>query len=174
MKKYQRNFLEYLAIILLGEIVVIIENTGSWSNAMLYTLVIAMCWLKTGWFVYETSHDLRKASTQNLPYHIFLILVGINMTQVIVSFGIDYFTLLRIDKTCLNEINPDFNEFELIFECLYFSALNFSYFGYGDITPANIPAKLVCLTEILLGFLTVIFLLSDFITLKESMKHDKV
>lgn len=170
MKKYQRNFLEYMAIIFLGGLVVTIENSGYWGKIGLYSLVLATCWLKTGWFVYETSHDLRRATTHNLPYHQFLTIVGINMTQLVISFGIDYYALLKVDRTCLNEINPDFNEFELLFECIYFSTLNFSYFGYGDITPANIPAKLVSLTEILLGFLTVIFILSDFITLKESIK----
>ena len=169
MKKYQRNFLEYLAIIFLGEAVIIIENSDYFSKNVLYSLVVGVCWLKSAWFVYETSEDLNRATTQNLPYHQFLKLVGINMTQLIISFGIDYYCLLKVDMTCLNEINAEFNEFEKIFECIYFSALNFSYFGYGDITPANIPAKLVSLTEILLGFMTVIFILSDFITLKESM-----
>ena len=173
MMKYQRNFLEFMVIILLGEAVVIIENSGYLGTTALYTLVVGICWLKTAWFVYETSQDLNRATTHNLPYHQFLKIVGINMTQVMLSFGIDYYTLLKIDMACLNEINPAFNELELLFECVYFSALNFSYFGYGDITPANIPAKLVSLTEILMGFMTVIFILSDFITLKESMKNEK-
>mgnify|MGYP002778382240 CR=1 FL=1 len=52
----------------------------------------------------------------------------------------------------------------------YFSVLNFSFFGYGDITPQTIPAKLATLTEIVLAFLTVIFILSDFISLKDSLR----
>jgi Ion channel len=170
MKKYQRNLLEFLAIILLGELIVIVENNNWFSNTSLYLLIVFICWSKTTWFIYETSQDLDRATHQNMPYHQFLTIVGINMAQVVVSFGIDYYTLLKVDNTCFNEINPEFNDFELLFECVYFSALNYSYFGYGDITPANIPAKLVSLTEILLGFLTVIFILSDFITLKESIK----
>lgn len=171
MKKYQRNLLEFLAIIFIGEAVVIVEGSGYFSKTMLYALVVGICWIKTTWFVYETSQDLSRATTHNLPYHQFLKIVGINMTQVMISFGIDYYTLLKIDMSCLNEIKPDYSELELLFECIYFSALNFSYFGYGDVTPANVPAKLVSLTEILLGFMTVIFILSDFITLKESMKN---
>ena len=114
MKKYQRNFLEFLAIILLGEAVVIIENSGYLGTTALYTLVVGICWLKTAWFVYETSQDLNRATTHNLPYHQFLKIVGINMTQVMLSFGIDYYTLLKIDMACLNEINPAFNELELL------------------------------------------------------------
>jgi hypothetical protein len=52
---------------------------------------------------------------------------------------------------------------------VYFSTLNFTFFGYGDVTPQTIPAKLITMSEVLLAFVTVIFLLSDFISLKESL-----
>ena len=169
MKKYYRNLLEFLAIVFVAEAIVVTETNNWLGSTALYSLIILACWLKTAWFVYETSQDLAKATRKNMPYHQFLMIVGINMIQIVLSFALDFYTLLKVDKTCFNGINPDFSEPELLFECFYLSALNFSYFGYGDITPANIPAKLVTLTGILLGFMTVIFILSDFITLKESM-----
>jgi hypothetical protein len=169
MRKYQRNLLEFLVILFIAELVVLIEQANWLSSNVLYGWIIAFCWLKTGWFVFETSLDLRQVSRKNMPYHHFLRVLGINMVQVVLSFGLDFYLLLKVDITCFNGINPDFSEPELLFECFYFSALNFSYFGYGDITPANIPAKLVTLTGILLGFMTVIFILSDFVTLKESI-----
>jgi hypothetical protein len=36
--------------------------------------------------------------------------------------------------------------------------------------PQTIPAKVANLTEIVLAFVTVIFLLSDFVSLKESLR----
>lgn len=173
MAKYQRNLLEFLAIIFISEAITLIQTAQWLDNFTIYSLILIACWGKTTWFIYETSHDLARATLQNMPYHTFLKIVGINMVQIVVSFAMDYYTLLKVDMLCFNGINPDFNELELLFECFYFSCLNFSYFGYGDITPANIPAKLVSLTEILLGFMTVIFILSDFITLKESMAKEK-
>jgi hypothetical protein len=169
MKKYNRNLLEFLAIIFIAEFIVVIQGNNWLTENYLYSLIVLICWSKTGWFVYETSQDLTKATRQNMPYHQFLVIVGINMIQIVLSFALDYYALLKVNPLCFNGINPNFSEPELLFECFYFSALNFSYFGYGDITPANIPAKLVTLTGILLGFMTVIFILSDFITLKESM-----
>jgi hypothetical protein len=56
-----------------------------------------------------------------------------------------------------------------VFEFSYYSTLNFTFFGYGDVTPQTVPAKFITMTEILLAFITVIFLLSDFISLKESL-----
>ena len=51
--------------------------------------------------------------------------------------------------------------------------LNFSFFGYGDILPATIPAKIVLMLEATMSFLTVILVLSDFISLKESIADYK-
>ena len=62
---------------------------------------------------------------------------------------------------------------EVIFECFFFSVLNFSFFGFGDVTPQTIPAKVVTMMEVILAFFTVIFLLSDFISLKDSIRAEK-
>jgi hypothetical protein len=51
--------------------------------------------------------------------------------------------------------------------------LNFSFFGFGDIMPQTIPAKIVTLLEVVLAFFTVIFLLSDFISLKDSLRREQ-
>jgi hypothetical protein len=58
----------------------------------------------------------------------------------------------------------------ILFDCFFYSLLNFTFFGFGDITPQLIPAKLVTLMEVTLAFFTVIFLLSDFISLKDSLR----
>ena len=170
MKKYQCNLLEFLIIIFLAEAVMLVQHHNLLETSGLYSLIVTLCWLKTAWFVYETSLDLREVTRKNMPYHRFLMIIGINMIQIVLSFALDFYLLLKVNPTCFNGIDPQFSEPELLFECFYLSALNFSYFGYGDVTPANIPAKLVTLTGILLGFMTVIFLLSDFITLKESIE----
>ncbi len=172
MKKYQRNLLEFLLIIFLAEAVLLIQHHNLLEINGLYSSIIGLCWLKTAWFVYETSLDLQEVTRKNMPYHLFLMIIGVNMIQIVLSFALDFYLLLKVNPTCFNGIEPNFSEPELLFECFYLSALNFSYFGYGDVTPANIPAKLVTLTGILLGFMTVIFLLSDFITLKESIEKN--
>jgi Ion channel len=169
VRKYQRNLLEFLALIFVAEAFLLIQQSNWLTNWALYILIILACWLKTAWFVYETSLNLKEVTRKNMPYHQFLMIIGVNMIQIVCSFALDFYLLLKVDITCFNGINPTFSEPKLLFECFYLSALNFSYFGYGDVTPANIPAKLVSLTGILLGFMTVIFILSDFVTLKESI-----
>ena len=52
--------------------------------------------------------------------------------------------------------------------------LNFSFFGYGDITPHHVSSKFVMLLEVVTAFSTVIFLLSDFISMKEAIRRKGV
>ena len=61
----------------------------------------------------------------------------------------------------------------MFFDCFFYSVLNFSFFGFGDIMPQTIPAKIVTLLEVILAFFTVIFLLSDFISLKDSLRRER-
>jgi Ion channel len=173
MKKFLPNILEYAAIIFLGELILILEEHQAMSKEMIFILIVVICWVKTAWFSIETSHQLVSATRKNMPYHRFLYIMGINMTQIVISFAIDYYALIRLDINSFNGINPNFSQPELLFECLYFSLLNFSFFGYGDITPNIVPSKIVTITEIVLAFSTVIFILSDFITLKESISTSR-
>ncbi len=96
-----------------------------------------------------------------------------NMAEVTFSFALDYYLLTTIDRRSFDGIKEDLTGGLLLFECFYFSVLNFSYFGYGEIMPATIPAKIIVLTEIITAFSTVIFLLSDFISMKESIRRSR-
>ena len=132
-------------------------------------LIVVLCWMKTAFFVVEEMIQLRDATRMNLAYHKFMWLMLINMFQIILSFGLDYYCLLQVNGQSFS-VDQELHGLALIFECIYFSTLNFTFFGYGDITPQSVPAKLMTMTEISLAFLTVIFLLSDFISMKESLR----
>jgi hypothetical protein len=94
-----------------------------------------------------------------------------NVWQVITSFALDFHLLELLSQDSFEVISPKLSGAALVFEFFYYSALNFMFFGYGDITPQTIPAKLLTIAEISLAFVTVIFLLSDFISLKESLRR---
>ena len=126
---------------------------------------------KTIFFGVENIGQLRRAADQNTPYHQFLLLMLMNVWQVITSFALDFHLLFLLDDKSFAAINPQLDGAALVFEFFYFSGLNFMFFGYGDVTPQTIPAKLLTLSEISLAFITVIFLLADFISLKESLRR---
>lgn len=143
---------------------------GQWLDPRWTTfLILIIAWSKTAFFGAENLQELWEASRKNVAYHRFMQLMLVNMLQIITSFALDFHCLHRINANSFGSIDPALTQPEQVFEFFYFSVLNFTFFGYGDITPQSIPAKLITMTEILLAFITVIFLLSDFISLKESL-----
>lgn len=121
----------------------------------------------------ENIRQLFDAAKLNLSHHRFLILMAINMSQMITAFALDFHVLYFINPSCFAGVAENVSSFEALFDFFYLSTLNFSFFGYSDILPQTIPAKIVNLTEIVLAFVTVIFILSDFMSLKESIASPK-
>jgi hypothetical protein len=141
------------------------------STNWLIALLMVVAAAKTAFFGVENIGQLRRAAEQNTPYHQFLLLMLMNVWQVITSFALDFHLLELLTRDSFAVIDPELTGAALVFEFFYYSALNFMFFGYGDITPQTIPAKVLTLAEISLAFVTVIFLLSDFISLKESLRR---
>ncbi len=139
------------------------------SGPILLSLVLLLSFSKTAFFGAENIRQLYDATRCNQAYHRFMLLMLINMTQIVLSFGLDFHCLHQINAASFSVTLENPSRFEILFEFLYYSTLNFTFFGYGDVTPQTVPAKLITMTEILLAFVTVIFLLSDFISLKESL-----
>lgn len=139
------------------------------SPVVAVTFLIVISLAKTAFFGAENIRQLAEASRSNMAYHRFMLLMLVNMVQIILSFGLDYHCLHTFDPESFSVLVKSPTQFEMVFEFLYVSTLNFTFFGYGDVTPQKVPAKFITMTEIVLAFVTVIFLLSDFISLKESL-----
>lgn len=149
------------------------HRLGADYDRWLVWAIVAGAFLKTIYYFCESLLHLVEATAKDQPYHRFLLLMAYNMAEVTLSFAVDFFCLKQVDPGSFSGIDESLQGFELLFECFYFSVLNFSFFGYGDITPAHIPSKIVMLLEVVTAFSTVIFLLSDFVSMKESMRKSK-
>jgi len=165
-----RNIAEYALIAGVWLVAQALISKSQLPSGWLIAIIILLSWGKTAFFGLENLQQLLRASRDNLAYHRFMMLMLINMSQITISFGLDYNCLYSIDAESVSSIDPTETMPEQIFDLTYFSTLNFTFFGYGDITPQTIPAKLLTITEIVLAFVTVIFLLSDFISIKESIR----
>jgi hypothetical protein len=164
-----RNLVEFAVLFLLWGAIQLLISTGWLGARWMTAVVVLIAWGKTAFFGMENLQELWEASLKNVAYYRFMLVMLVNMLQIITSFGLDFHCLHRINASSFGSIDATMTQPELMFEYLYFSVLNFTFFGYGDVTPQSIPAKLLTMTEILLAFITVIFLLSDFISLKESL-----
>jgi hypothetical protein len=146
----------------------------NWLGAHAFCLVVlTVAFAKTVFFFVENLTHILMATRDNMAYHKVLGLMGVNMAQITLSFALDFWCLETAEPASFSSIEATWGRAELIFEFFFFSVLNFSFFGFGDVTPLTIPAKLVTMMEILLAFFTVIFLLSDFVSLKDSLRVRK-
>lgn len=166
-----RNAIEFAAIFGVWYALLDLLDAGRLSATSMTALILTVAWTKTLFFGVENIRQLWQATALNTPYYKFMLLMLVNMWQIMVSFALDFHLLYRQTKSSFAGVNEALDGAELVFEFFYYSALNFMFFGYGDITPQSIPAKLLTLSEITLAFVTVIFLLSDFISLKDSLRH---
>ncbi len=166
-----REAIELVAIIIFA-IAILWSHAflGSGYRSLLIGLVVVGAFTKTSYYFAESLWHLVKASALDLAYHRFLLLMAYNMAEVTLSFALDFFVLQRLNPGSLSGMENDTSMPLLLFDCFYFSVLNFSFFGYGDITPMTVPAKIVMLLEVITAFTTVIFLISDFVSMKESMR----
>jgi hypothetical protein len=164
-----RNSVEFAVLFAVWRLELELLERDSLNHAALIAIVLAAAWMKTAFFGVENIRQLWRASAENMPYYKFLLLMLVNMMQIVISFALDFHLIHRLGADSFAGVGPQLAGPTLVFEFFYYSALNFMFFGYGDITPQTVPAKLLTLTEISLAFVTVIFLLSDFISLKESL-----
>jgi hypothetical protein len=163
-----RNTAEFVGILLIWagfQMSYQMGLTGTLSIVLLITISLS----KTLFFGMENIRQLFEATRCNQAYHRFMLIMLVNMTQIILSFGLDFHCLQTVNPQSFSVEPQQTMSAEAVFEFVYFSTLNFTFFGYGDVTPQTIPAKFITMTEIVLAFVTVIFLLSDFISLKESL-----
>lgn len=166
-----REPLEWIALVVVAAVLIgAYEFLGESARPPLAAAVAGWAAVKTVYYFAETLRHLLEAIAKDLAYHRFLLIVAYNMAQITLSFAIDFYCLFWIDPESLS-IENDMRGLELMFECFYFSVLNFSFFGYGDITPHHIASKFVMLLEVITAFSTVIFLLSDFVSMKEAMRR---
>lgn len=165
-----RNGVEFAVIFGVWYVLLDLLDSGQLHAATMTALILAAAWAKTLFFGVENIRQLWQATALNTPYYKFMLLMLVNMWQIMASFALDFHLLYRQAKSSFAGVNETLDGAELVFEFFYYSALNFMFFGYGDITPQSIPAKLLTLSEITLAFVTVIFLLSDFISLKDSLR----
>lgn len=157
------------SIVLFGSLFYYAATTQLVGYPYLATAIVLCSFFKCLYFAGISYHKILEVSLKDTAYYEFILFMAMNIAVVIFSFAVDFFSLFQADHFCLKGIPPDSSLFESMFDCFYFSVLNFSFFGYGDIIPASIPAKIIMMFETLLSFMAVILVLSDFISLKNSI-----
>lgn len=166
-------FFKCILVILVGLFIFWIDDRAFFSPSITAQIIVALAVLKCTYFLWIGYQKVIEVSESNTAYHHFLVFVVMNISVLVLSFGIDFWCLYWINPKSFVGIDPTLTIPEQLFETWYFSVLNYSFFGYGEIMPRTIPAKMVLILETIISFLTIILVLSDFISLKESLAEER-
>ncbi|MCU0390521.1 MAG: ion channel [Thermoflexibacter sp.] len=169
--KIKEIFIKSIVIIFLGWFIISLDEYFFPKSIYAEILIPLVAFLKIIFFVYQSYNIVIQVIEHNVSYHRFLIITTFNIFFIICSFAVDYASMYHINQNSFEGISPDFSLGEIAFESFYFSVLNYTNFGYGEIIPKTIPSKCLVMMEDLISFLTILYILTDFVTLKQSIEE---
>ncbi len=167
------TIIKYLVVIALGFGVFYFDDLEFFDTVFSKIVLLTICFGKCFYFIYESYKKILETNDKNIPYHNFLIFMAVNVSLMVISFGVDNYCLYKMEPASYSGLNGNYNEFHVIFEFFYYSLLGFTNFGFGVLVPESLTAKSLVMFEIILSFVSIIFILSDFISLKESISKRK-
>lgn len=134
----------------------------------IYFAILFLLLLKIGYIITQSFKSIVGIVRKGTAYHIYLLFIAVNAILIITSFGSDYFALQLIEPKAFEGMKGITNEFEIFFKMFYLSLLLFTNLGVADIVPATTHAEILVMAEGIVAFVSLIFMLSDYTTLKES------
>lgn len=166
--------LKYIVIIFLGLVVFYFDDHEILNPTINTWLILILALGKVTFFIIQSLRKISHVIDKNVAYFRFLIFMTVNILAIIVSFGIDFFCLYTIDPTNFTGLSESHSIPALLFEFVYLSMLGFNNLGFYDITPISMPSKILVMVEILIYYFTIILILSDFISLRDSILEERL
>lgn len=153
IKKYyelNKNMHSYLNIIFLFILIIFLCNFAT-SNVMnnIWEIIILIILVLELFYFIKLSLKARLDKDKNIDRIIYLVLC---IAMIILLYAAIYAMVYEIDfpKGYENFKGPNQNEGLLFFDFLYFSVVNFTTLGFGDIRPVSDLTKGLVISETLL------------------------
>ena len=142
-------------------------------KGLVLCVVFLFALTKVAYLVVKCFKRIVTISHMDLPYHRFLMFIAANVVLIVVSFSFDYLSIYRLDKTSFSGLEGTTNIVEEYFKLFYLSLLMFTNMGVANVVPVKIPAEILVMLEAIVSFVTLIFILSDYVTLRDSLRKFK-
>ncbi|RHX86680.1 ion transporter [Leptospira stimsonii] len=168
LRNILKTLVEYAVIIVFGLWIVYLDEI-EFSGVDIKYLIVFLAGSKSVYFFVKGFRKISEFSALDLRYYEFLIFIAVNISIIIVSFGLDYFCIYRVDPTSFSGLPNGATVFVLAFKFFYFSLMIFTNIGIIKMIPESAETEVIVIFEAILSFITIIFVLSDFLSLKESL-----
>ncbi|GHN00306.1 hypothetical protein WSM22_17950 [Cytophagales bacterium WSM2-2] len=166
--KFRDLVIQNILIIAFGVIIFYLDFI-EFKDSNTKVLVVVFSIIKSSLFVWTGFRKIVFFSKMNISYYNFLAFIGISISLIVVSFAVDYLCLFQIDEASFTGISESLTWYERCFKFYFFSVLVFSNVGIATVVPNTIASEFLMMVEAILSFITIILVLSDFISLKESI-----
>jgi uncharacterized membrane protein len=142
---------------------------GQKASILLILMIFGGCMLKVGYIMIKCFRRIVSISHKEIPYHSFLGFIALNILLVVITFSLDYFFVFQLDPNSFSGLETATTPIERYFKLFYLSLLLFTNMGVANVVPVTIPAESLVMMEAIVSFVTLIFMLSDYVTLRESL-----
>ena len=169
----KKRIIKYLLVILLALIVFMVNASEHVNPQFNLICVLVFAAFKSIMFMFQSLQKVIDVSKNDTPYYQFLIFLSLNITLIILSFAVDYYCLYRAQPDCFVGVQHTKSSIYIFIDFTFLSIMAFTNFGYGNLVATGMLAKFVLTMELLISYAFIIFILSDFISLKESLAQRK-
>lgn len=146
-----------------------IITSGQKTSTALIIIIFTGCLLKVGYIMIKCFRRIVSISHKEIPYHSFLGFIALNILLVVITFSLDYFFVFQLDPSSFSGLETASTPLERYFKLFYLSLLLFTNMGVANVVPVTISAESLVMMEAIVSFVTLIFMLSDYVTLRESL-----
>ena len=166
---YRKALWRLVMVIAFGIAVYLLDDREIASRFWKLFALLVLAFVKAAYFVYLNIYILRATSGKHFDFIKYLLFFGVSASMIVLSFGIDYFCLYRIEATSFANIPPDSDVIGQAIAFLYFSLATFSTAGFGDIYPLVSAGRVLVGLELVLFLITMVLILSNIHPLRESL-----
>ncbi|MAU15823.1 MAG: metal transporter [Muricauda sp.] len=157
---YRQLFLKALPTIILVSILglIVVGLPQIIAKPLWIKVVVVLALIKSFFIVRLSFNQLSKIIGQSHLLSHVLVLFGLLITLIVLSFAMDYLSIYLFDGHSFKIGQTDLDStMALFFEFLYFSLITFSSVGYGDVVPLSFEGKFLAMLEIVLSFFVLVF-----------------
>jgi len=168
--KFLRSLLQLVAVILIGIVFYALDEYTVVDKEISHAFILFIATFKTYYFL---SHHFERVKESSDDFISFMKLMGMNIMLTVLSFASDFYILFHIYPESFSGLRATGSDAFNFFEFVYFSVTTFSTTGLGDIYPNSLSAKYLVCMEVIISFVTIIFMLSNFAHIRQHVKNKK-
>lgn len=134
-------------------------------------MLICTILFKGFYYVLYSLEKVTESYVKEKSFNWFLMQMTLVMGFVVLSFALDYSILYQNDNTSFKLLETSM--LASVLEFFWYSFFVFTTLGFGEIVPQSSMAKLITSIEVVISFITIIYIVSNFQNIQKSLVKDQ-